>query len=227
MKDGDWMAILDRDQILLIELEAERKVDSAKKNIILTLLGIGLCAILLPLLICNILLIIQGYQNPNEVPGVAGYKPMLVLTDSMSPTIKSGDLIIIKEINPNELKIGDIITFFDPAGNNQTTVTHTIKNIYKEDGVLMFETQGDNNNKPDRLLVNADAVIGIYTFRIPVVANIIIFMQTVPGLILCVFVPLGALIIYDFIKRLIYEKRNDYEREALMAELAALRAERK
>ena len=211
---------------LLIKLEVERKVDSAKKNLILTILGIVICAILIPLLLFNVMLIIQGYTNPNEVPGVGSYKPMMVLTDSMSPTIKSGDLIIIKEINTADLKIGDIITFFDPAGNGQTTVTHTIKDILVEDGVLKFETKGDNNNAPDRFLVNADAVIGVYVFRIPVVANIIIFMQTVPGLILCVFVPLGALLLYDSIRRFLYERRHNYERDAMMAELAALRAAR-
>ena len=51
-------------------------------------------------------------------------------------------------------------------------------------------------------------------------------MQTVPGLILCVFVPLGALLLYDSIRRFLYERRHNYERDAMMAELAALRAAR-
>lgn len=192
----------------------------------LTILGIFLCAILIPLLFCNISLIIQGYQNPDEVPGIKGYKPMMVLTDSMAPTIKSGDLIIIKEIDPNELKVGDIITFFDPAGNGQTTVTHTIISICTENGKLMFETKGDNNNAPDRLLVESEAVIGVYMYRLPILASVAMFMQTVPGLILCIFVPLGIFILCDLRRRRLYEKQYDYETQALMAELSSLRSER-
>ena len=203
-----------------------KKHDSEDGIFGLTVLGICLCVVLIPLLICNISLIIQAYKNPDEVPGINGYKPMMVLTDSMSPTIKSGDLIVIKEVDPNSLKVGDIITFFDPAGNGQTTVTHTIKSICTENGVLMFETQGDNNNAPDRLLVEAEAVIGIYGFRLPLVANGVMFMQTVPGLVLCIFGPMGIFILFDLKRRREYEKQQELEREGLLAELSSLRSGR-
>ena len=189
----------------------------------LTIIGICLCAILIPILICNISLIIQGYRNPDKVPGIQGYKPMLVLTDSMAPTIKSGDLIIIKEVDPNTLKEGDIITFFDPAGNGKSTVTHTIVGVNTENGKLRFKTQGDNNNTPDRLLVDADAVVGVYQMRLPMVATVVMFMQTVPGLILCIFLPLGVFIAYDLIRRRLYEKQYNDDRQRLLDELNALR----
>ena len=214
----------DRGRKLLFELEIERQLDAEKKNRALTILGICICAVLIPILICNIILIIKGYINPYEVPSINGYKPMMVLTDSMSPTIKSGDLIIIKEVDPKTLEVGDIITFFDPAGNGQTTVTHTVKSISVENEKLMFETKGDNNNTPDRLLVEAEAVIGIYQFRIPIVANIAIYMQTVPGLIICIFVPLSALVLYDYVRRRNYEKQNDFKKQVLLTELALLKA---
>ena len=211
---------------LSTDFQTEKQLPSETGHKTLTILGIIICIVLLPLLIFNISLIVQGIIYPDEVPGIGGYKPMMVLTDSMSPTIKSGDLIIIKEINPTELKVGDIITFFDPAGNGKTTVTHKIQNISTVDGVLMFETQGDNNNAPDRILVEAEAIIGIYLFRIPIVANIIMFMQTVPGLIICIFVPLGALFVYDLIRRLNYDKNHKDDRELLLAELAILKQEK-
>ena len=52
------------------------------------------------------------------------------------------------------------------------------------------------------------------------------FMQTVPGLILCVFVPLGALIAYDLFKRKEYDKEKENEKQALLNELARLRLEK-
>lgn len=213
-------------QDLEIELQEEKQITIEKQQRVLTVLGIIICIILIPLLLINIILIIEGFTNPNEVPALAGYSPMMVLTDSMSPKIKSGDLIIIKEIDPTTLKVDDIITFFDPAGNGQTTVTHRILKIENIDGKLMFETQGDNNNTPDRLLVEAEAVIGIYLFRIPIVANIIMFMQTVPGLILCIFVPMIALAAYDLFRRKKYDKKQEEEKQALLNELGRLRLEK-
>ena len=213
-------------QDLELELQEEKQITIEKQQRVLTVLGIIICIILIPLLLINIILIIEGFTNPDEVPALAGYSPMMVLTDSMSPKIKSGDLIIIKEIDPTTLKVDDIITFFDPAGNGQTTVTHRILKIENIDGKLMFETQGDNNNTPDRLLVEAEAVIGIYLFRIPIVANIIMFMQTVPGLILCIFVPLIALAAYDLFRRKKYDKKQEEEKQALLNELGRLRLEK-
>ena len=122
------------------------------------------------------------------------------------------------------LKVGDVITFFDPSGNGVTTVTHRIIDIVVDGDETWFQTQGDNNNTPDKEMVEASAVVGIYEFRIPYVAHIALFMQSVPGLILCIFVPLCAFIAYDLIRRKQYEKKKDEEREELLAELERLRA---
>ena len=209
------------------DLDAKKKLMTNIVQKTLTILGIILCVILVPLLIINIILIIQGAVNPDEVPGIMGYKPMMVLTESMDPKIKSGDLIIIKEIDPTSLKEGDIITFFDPAGNGHSTVTHRIETIIEDpENGLCFETKGDNNNTADRLYVEAEAVVGIYLFRIPVVANIAMFMQTVPGLIICIFVPLVAFVAYDLIRRRQFEKSQKDDKDALLAELEYLRAEK-
>lgn len=224
--EGDKVFQIENRQDLEIELQEEKQITIEKQQRVLTVLGIIICIILIPLLLINIILIIEGFTNPDEVPALAGYSPMMVLTDSMSPKIKSGDLIVIKEIDPTTLKVDDIITFFDPAGNGQTTVTHRILKIENIGGKLMFETQGDNNNTPDRLLVEAEAVIGIYLFRIPIVANIIMFMQTVPGLILCIFVPLIALAAYDLFRRKKYDKKQEEEKQALLNELGRLRLEK-
>ena len=60
---------------------------SSTTHRIFTIIGIILCVILAPLLIFNLILVIQGVVNPEEVPGIAGYKPMMVLTESMEDYI--------------------------------------------------------------------------------------------------------------------------------------------
>ena len=205
-------------------LNEEIKTTSLKHRIF-TVVGIVLCAILAPLLILNLILVVQGFVNPDEVPGIAGYKPMMVLTDSMEDYILAGDIIIVKEVDPTSLNDGDVITFFDPVGNGTSTVTHRIIDIIEDENGLWFQTQGDNNNTPDKEFVEAEAVIGIYVCRIPYIAHVAMFMQTVPGLIVSIFVPLCAFVGYDLIRRHQADKKKDEDHEALLAELEALRKE--
>lgn len=207
-------------------------MDDKKKKIIdktLTIVGIVLCVILIPILIMNVTMIIKSYTNDQEVPGIGKTVPFIVLTESMDPIIKAGDMIICSKIDdPSTLKKGDIISFFDPAGNGVSVVTHRIIEdpVVTESGKLQFITKGDNNNTNDSLPVSEDKVIAVYKFRIPGLGRLSMFMSTTPGLIICVFCPLALLIGYDVIRRKIYEKNNQQDTDALLAELEALKAEK-
>ena len=53
--------------------------------------------------------------------------------------------------------------------------------------------------------------------------NVALFMQTTPGLIVCVVLPLMLLVGYDAVRRKLYEKANKDDTAALMAELEELR----
>ena len=73
----------------------------------------------------------------------------------------------------------------------------------------------------------AENLVGIWSgVRIPVLGNVIMFMQSTLGLIVCIFLPITALIAYELIRR----KRQDSEKqtdiEQLKAELEALKAAR-
>jgi signal peptidase I len=193
---------------------------------IFTIIGVVLCVILTPILIINITLIIKSNTKKDEVPSVGGYFPMIVLTDSMFPDIKSGDLIICHTIDAGDVKEKDVISFFDPAGNGSSVVTHRVVEIVNKDGKLFFRTKGDNNNTDDKDLVPAENLVGIYKTRIAGAGNIAMFMQTTTGLIVCVVLPIILLVGYDIIRRRIYEKKNRTDTDALLAELEALKAEK-
>lgn len=203
---------------------------SQEKNSVLSkvmfIVGIVLCAILLPLLIVNITMIIKSYTNADEVPSFGRYIPFIVLTDSMSGEIESGDFIICEKIAAEDVEVGMIISFYDPAGNGTSVVTHKVIEIDTSDG-LKFKTQGVANNIADEQLVPAKNVIAEYKFRIPLLGSISYFMSTVPGLIVCVLIPLGLLIGYDVIRRRLNERNNQVDTAALIAELEALKAEKK
>ena len=190
----------------------------------LTVIGTILCIILIPILLINVTLIAKSYINREEVPDVGGMLPLIVLTDSMYPVIESGDLIICHTEEPENIQTGDVIAFFDPAGNGTTIVTHRVLEVTDQDGQLAWRTKGDNNNTEDRLLVPADKLVAVYEgTRIPGAGNVALFMQTTPGLIICVVCPILLLVGYDMIRRRLYEKSSKKDTDALMKELEELR----
>lgn len=194
---------------------------------VLTMVGAILCVILIPILIINCTLIVKSYTNKDQVPSVGGMFPMIILTDSMDPVFSSGDLIVCQTIAAEDVKEGDIICFYDPAGNGTTTVTHRVTKVTTdENGALAWETKGDANNTEDSMLVPEKNLVGIYQRHFAGVGNVAMFIQTTQGLILCVICPIILLVAYDVIRRRIYEKSRKKDTDALMAELEALRAEK-
>lgn len=195
-------------------------------NRIWTVIGGILCVILLPILIMNCTLLIRGYTGDGKVPSIGGVFPMIVLTDSMSGTFESGDLILCRTALPEQVQVGDVICFYDPMGNGITTVTHRVTAVTTDaDGSLAWVTKGDANNAEDMALVPAGKLVGFYKTRLPGLGNAALFLQSTPGLILCVGVPV-VLLGYDLIRRNLYEKKSRQDTDALLAELAELRAEK-
>lgn len=191
---------------------------------VLTIIGTILCIILLPILIINLTLIAKSYINEDEIPSLGGVFPMIVLTDSMYPEIAAGDLIICNTLESEEVQVNDVISFFDPMGSGTSVVTHRVLEIVEENGQLSYRTKGDNNNAEDQVLVPQDKLVGIYRSRIPGLGHVAMFMQTTPGLILCVVCPVLLMVGFDMLRRKKYEKAKQQDTDALLAELEALRA---
>jgi len=83
------------------------------------------------------------------VPRVMGAVPLTVLTGSMVPTHRPGDIVIVQPIPAEELAIGDVVTFQPVSGDPRLT-THRIVNIEKDnDTVATVTTRGDANNVDD------------------------------------------------------------------------------
>ena len=196
-----------------------KKEETSPIHKLLTIIGTILCIILIPILIINCILIVKSFTS-EEVPDVAGILPLIVLSDSMYPVIQSGDLIICHTEEPENVQTGDVIAFFDPAGNGTTIVTHRVIEV-TENG---WRTKGDNNNAEDRLAVPADKLVAVYEgTRLSGLGNVALFMQSTTGLIVCVVCPILLLVGYDMIRRRQYEKANKQDSDALMKELEELR----
>ncbi|MCD8364432.1 MAG: signal peptidase I [Clostridiales bacterium] len=209
------------------EKATEEKQKTSAGHRLGVVIGIILCVILIPMLTINVTLIIKSYVNTEDVPSVGGYLPLIVLTDSMYPDIQSGDLIICHTKDAEEVEVGDVIAFFDPAGNGTSVVTHqAIEITYDEEGNLQFVTKGIANNTADELPVPAENLVGVFLFRLPGVGNVAMFFQTTTGLIVCVIIPLVLLVGFDLLRRRKYEKQRAQSTDELLRELEELRKSR-
>ena len=205
--------------------ETPVKEEKTAKDRAFTVLGVILCLILAPILIANITMIVKSYTDSDKVPSFGGYCPFIVLTDSMVPTINGGDLVIDKVVtDAAEIQKGDIISFFDPASRTQSVVTHRVIEITKDENGIAFRTQGDANNTEDDDLIPAKNVVGIYSFKLGGVGNVVMFMQSTTGLVVCIALPILLIIGYDALRRRKYEKQQQADTDALMKELEELRA---
>lgn len=194
-----------------------------------TIIGIVLCLLLVPILVINVTIIIKGLVNPGKVPSVGGYSPLIVLSPSMDaepdPVIKQGDLIFVKVIKAEDVKVGDVIAFFDPDSNSTSVLTHRVVEITEtEDGKPAWTTKGDANNSADPTPAPYEKLVGIYKGKIPGAGNVAMFLQSTPGLIVCIAIPLVLLVAFELIRRKKYEKAKNKDTEALLEELEALKA---
>ncbi len=184
-----------------------------------TILGIILCLILIPALIVNITLIVKSFLYPEEVPSFMGYKPFIVLTGSMEPVFYSGDLVMVKEVEADSLQVGDVIAFREGTA----VITHRIVQVEGVDQELRFITKGDNNNVNDRRPVTVEQLEGVYLYRISKLGNFAMFMQTPVGMALFIALPLLSFILYDILRRTLFERKKAQRTKELEAELESMR----
>ncbi|QSG03882.1 signal peptidase I [Natranaeroarchaeum sulfidigenes] len=128
------------------------------------------------------------------VPQVIGADESYVVTsDSMSPEIEGGDVVIVTERPPERIEEDDVITFAPPGDDDRRT-THRVVEVQEEDSQLQFLTQGDANDAVDPAPVPADRVIGEVTLTIPYFGRFVAFAQTTIGIVSLIILPGLALV---------------------------------
>jgi len=108
-----------------------------------------------------------------------GFRYYTVLTDSMAPEFKSGDMVFVKVKKADKIEKGDIITF-NPSSGGDAYLTHRVVEKlpdYKGTGVTCFRTKGDANDSEDPFVIDEDRVIGTVQFHLPKFGYVLRFVQ--------------------------------------------------
>ena len=134
-----------------------------------------------------------------------GYSPMSVLSDSMEgdreDSFNKGDLIVIKQIkSADELSKDQVITFFDLIDGKRALNTHRIIEIHPNGEYTQYVTQGDNKELPDDNAKVLDDIVGVYSFKMKGMGNVLDFMTSQWGILCCLVIPLLLFTIWCAIK---------------------------
>ncbi|HWV27088.1 MAG TPA: signal peptidase I [Aeromicrobium sp.] len=101
------------------------------------------------------------------IPRIAGATPYAVLTGSMRPSYPPGTLIVAKPIDPEQIRIGDVVTIQLESGKARY-VTHRVTSVStNRRGELSFTTRGDANDTPDADRRRPEQVRGKLWYSVP------------------------------------------------------------
>lgn len=188
---------------------------------------IVVCVLLVPIILYNVIMSVQGIVNPDKYPSLFGVAPLTVTSDVAEPEIMEGDMIFCKVVDPEDIQADDIILCFDTNLQNKGKVL--IQKVTRVNdhgnGQFTFETTAvtPKDDNAASIIIPADKLIARYDgARIPVLGAVLGFMGSIAGVLICVGVPLLAVIGYMIYKSLKKSKETD----ELMAELERLRKEK-
>ena len=96
-------------------------------------------------------------------------RAMAVTSGSMDPGIAVGSLLVVRAVDPDTVRVGDVITYAGYTTQNLTT--HRVVSRRYVAGELHFQTRGDANDAADVDLAPAAGVVGRASLDVPYVGR--------------------------------------------------------
>ena len=159
------------------------------------------------LAVVSISIIWQRFFMPDRIPSILGYKFFMVMDGKMDQSIDYGDLLITHNVNPDNLKKGDVIAFRNKT--NRVTV-HRINEITSDTKGRQFVMQTASDEVGDTKYVFDSQIEGNIIHRIPGLGAFLIKFQEPQIFFTILFIVLVAgMIVYYCAWRL---DKRDMER---------------
>lgn len=119
-------------------------------------------------------------------------KLLSVQSGSMEPTIKTGDAVLIRDVAPQALSVGDVISY--RTAENGAITTHRVHTMRPT--AERPVTKGDANDLPDGQ--QADFYLEGQAIAVaPYAGRIASLLQTPMGLIIFIYIPATVVVLYE------------------------------
>ncbi len=147
---------------------------------------------------------------------------VIVVSGSMEPNIREGDLLFVMGANPKDIKNGtaedkngDVIVFDARglwAGAPEEPIVHRVVDKYLVGDTWYFRTKGDANSLPDQELVPESRIIGVVIGGIPYIGWVKILL-TESGLLIPLLVIVSALLVISIIRDIFQDENGDEDED--------------
>ncbi len=94
-----------------------------------------------------------------------GYRPLIVRSASMAPTLVVGDVVVVEWARAADLHAGAIVTLEDPATGE--LLTHRVRHIASAGNAVQIETRGDANDSSEYFTRAPTAIVARVDWTIP------------------------------------------------------------
>jgi len=181
-----------------------------KKSVVLSIPAILFRAVLALIIICSIafnaLILIASLGSNTREFSIFGYIPYIVQSKTMEDTIYKNDLVLFKQIDSQyPLNVGDIVLFNSATDSTDVYIMEIIQ-IDGEKVITDMKTYPVLVEKGAlQEIVNRKNVYGIFYDNYRILGAIILFINTFPGRVISLFLPVLLLFFYsqiaDFVRR--------------------------
>ncbi len=140
-----------------------------------------------------VVIVVQRISNNGSV---LGYRIFTVASGSMEPEYKVNDIISVKTINVNKLRVGDDIAYIGKRGGVEgLVISHRIIRIDKNENnkVEMLFTKGINSDLEDPS-IEPSQVLGRVGGILPIITPLNHIIKNIYGFFFLVFCPLVLVI---------------------------------
>lgn len=138
-----------------------------------------------------LILVFAAARLSGQVPSVFGYSLYVIVSPSMTPELKVGDIILTREYEEgNALNVGDIITYRGFSGDMAgKLITHRIVGLSEEENGLTVTAKGIANPAADPQF-SAENIVSVMKCRLPAVGKIYSVLLKPWGFVLLFVVPM-------------------------------------
>ena len=191
-----------------------KRVNKLKENKALKIILNILYWILVIFTLATLIIVILQRTSNNSL-SAGGFRIFNVVTESMMPKYKIGDVLLSRAIDTNNIKVGDDVVYNGEKGEFAgKIVTHRVIDIeIDENGERIFHTQGIANLIEDPEIVGRQ-IMGVIVGKIPLLSQISIVSSNLYSFYFIIFLPLAVLIGLELRKVLVYFiKKEECEEE--------------
>ncbi len=169
--------------------------------------------VILFLILASVLFVVILQRASNNAIALGGVRVFNIISESMIPKYNIGDVLVVKSIEPQNIKVGDDIAYIGQESTfNQKIVTHQVIKIDYENGEYIFHTKGIANILEDPL-VHQNQVFGKVVYKIWILSLISKILSNVYVVFFGIFVPIVILIFWTILKLKGLVEVEEYEEE--------------